>query len=63
VPPEGLYHPVLSYRYNKKLLFCLCRLCVHDRNISEECQHFTDAERALEGTWIIDEVRLVVEKG
>jgi len=32
-------------------LFCLCR-----------CSHETDAERALTGTWVMDEVRLAVEK-
>jgi len=28
VPPKDLYHPVLPFRHNKKLLFCLCRSCV-----------------------------------
>jgi len=28
-----------------------------------ECQHFGDAERCLNGTWVIDEVRLAVNKG
>jgi hypothetical protein len=28
VPPKRLYHPVLPFRYNKKLLFCLCGTCV-----------------------------------
>lgn len=27
-----------------------------------ECWHFTDAENALENTWVIDEVRFVVDK-
>jgi len=27
-----------------------------------ECQYFPDAERAISGTWVIDEVRLAVEK-
>ena len=62
VPPKSLYHQVVPYRFNKKLLFCLFRLCVHDQNISEECQHFTKSKRALEGTWVIDEIRLAVEK-
>jgi hypothetical protein len=47
VPPKGLYHPVLPYRWNMKLLFCLCRACVHDQNTSEQCHHVADAERAL----------------
>jgi len=63
VPPPNLYHPVLPYRYDKKLLFCLCRTCVQEHNATSECQHRSDAERYLEGTWVIDEVRLAVDKG
>ena len=62
VPPKNLYHPVRPYRYNKKLLFCLCRSCVHEQNMSGECRHFADAERVLEGTWVTDELRLAVNK-
>jgi len=29
----------------------------------EPCQHFIDAERALTGAWVLDEVRLSVRKG
>jgi hypothetical protein len=63
VPPKSLYHPVLPFRYNKKLLFCLCRSCAVDHNTTEDCQHFSDDERALTGTWVIDAIRLAVEKG
>ena len=28
----------------------------------EECRHHADAERAIEGTWVIDELRLDLEK-
>jgi len=63
VPPKRLFHPFIPYRYNKKLLFCLCRSCVHEQNMREECHHHADAERALEGTWVIDELRLALEKG
>jgi len=63
VPPKKLYHPVLPYRYDKKLLFCLCRTCVQEHNVRSECQHHSDVERFLEGTWVIDEVRLAVDKG
>jgi hypothetical protein len=63
VPPKNLYHPVLPFRCNKKLLFCLCRTCVLEQNTKDECRHYTDAERALTGTWVIDDVRLAVEKG
>jgi hypothetical protein len=53
LPPKDLYHPVLPFRHNQKLLFCLCRSCVFDHNTTNE----RDAERCLDGTWIIDEVR------
>ena len=41
VPPKDLYHPVLPYRWDKKLLFCLCRTCVHEHR---ECRHLSDVE-------------------
>jgi len=28
VPPQELYHPVLPYKFNKKIILCLCRSCV-----------------------------------
>ena len=63
VPPKNLYHPVLTYRCNKKLLFCLCRTCTHEQNMRGDCRHFTDAGRALSGTKIIPEIKAVVAKG
>jgi len=62
VPPQNFYHPVLQYKYDNKLLFCLCRTCVHEHNAKSECRHLSDDERCLEGTWVIDEVRLAVAK-
>ena len=44
VPPKDLYHPVLPYRCDKKLLFCLCRTCVLEHNAKSECRHLGDAE-------------------
>jgi len=63
VPPGNLYHPVLPHRSRNELLFCLCRSCVYEQNISGECKHLRDDERALSGTWVLDEVQLAVEKG
>jgi hypothetical protein len=63
VPPKDPYHPFVPFRHNKKLLFSLCRSCVLEHNTTGECQHFNDAERCLEGTWVIDEVRFAVNKG
>jgi len=63
LPPRKFYHPVLPYRSNNKLLFCLCRSCVHVRNISGDCKLLRENERALAGSWVLYEVRLAVEKG
>jgi len=63
VPPKDLYHPVLPYRCDKNLLFCLCRTCVPEHNAKSECRHLSDVERCLEATWVIGEVRLAVAKG
>ena len=37
VPPKDLYHPALLHRWDKKLLFCLCRTCVHEHIAKSEC--------------------------
>jgi G:T-mismatch repair DNA endonuclease (very short patch repair protein) len=59
LPPKNLYHPVLPYRCNGRLLFCLCRTCA-EAGSQEQCSHVTDLERALTATWVADEVRLAV---
>jgi len=56
VPPTDLYHPVLPFRCNKNLLFCLCRTCAFEQNMRGPCQHLSDTERAISGTWVLDEV-------
>jgi hypothetical protein len=33
-----------------------------EQNFEDECSHETVADRALTGTWVIDEVRLAVQK-
>ena len=43
-------------------MFCLCRTCVQTSSTGE-CTHTEDEDRALTGTWVMDEVRLAVEKG
>ena len=63
LPPTRLYHPVLPYRCNNKLLFCQCRSCALEQNFENDCSHETDAEWALTGTWAMDEVRMAVKKG
>ena len=62
VPPQKLYHPVLPYRFNNKLMFCLCRTCVQICSTGERT-HTEDSERALSCIWVMDEVRLAAENG
>jgi len=62
LPPTRIYNPVLPYRCNNELLFCLCRLCAAEQNFENECPHSTNAEKALTGTRIMDEFRLAVQK-
>jgi len=58
-----LYHPVLPFRCNKKLLFCLCRTYAFEQNMRGPCRHLSAAERAISGTWVLGEVRMAVSKG
>ncbi|KAJ8962385.1 hypothetical protein NQ318_018369 [Aromia moschata] len=46
---------------NNKLMFVLCRTCGETMN-QEECTH-TDEQRALTGTWVIDEVNKALTLG
>ncbi|XP_023017938.1 uncharacterized protein [Leptinotarsa decemlineata] len=60
LPPQNLFHPVLPMKMNDKLMFVLCQTC--GETLSDECQHNT-AERALTGTWVLDEVKKAREMG
>ena len=68
LPPAGLFHPVLPFRYGEKLTFALCGKCVEEEQKkpllqrTHYCQH-TDAERMLRGTWCTPEIEKAVEKG
>jgi hypothetical protein len=54
---------VLPQKMNNKLMFVLCKTCGQEiNNDNEECNH-AENERALEGTWVIDEVMKALEKG
>jgi hypothetical protein len=63
VPPRDLYIPVLPMHAGptKKLLFSLCRSCAESFE-EGKCEH-SDEERAIQGTWFSEEVKLAVEKG
>ena len=68
LPPHELYHPVLPYRHDSKLLFPLCARCVEEEmakpllDRSYHCPH-TDEECALTGTWCSPELEKAVELG
>ena len=61
LPPRDLYHPVLPFKCNGKLMFSLCRTCT--LNLQQEpCTH-SDEERAFVGTWVSLEIDKAIEKG
>ena len=61
LPPRGLFHPVLPYRTENKLMFPLCKTCADTLN-QNSCTH-TDEERAILGTWCHVELMKAIEKG
>ena len=61
LPPRGLYHPVLPFKCNGKLMFSLCRTCTQSLQ-QEPCTH-SDDERAFVGTWVSLEIDKAIEKG
>ncbi len=61
LPPRGLFHPVLPYRTQGKLMFPLCKLCTDTCN-QNPCTH-EDNERAIRGTWCSVELEKALEKG
>ena len=68
LPPRHLYHPVLPYHHDGKLLFPLCAACVKEEMAnrplerSAECIH-TDEQRVLTGTWCSPELDKAVDLG
>ena len=60
LPPKHLYHPVLPYHCNGKMLFPLCRTCAED--CLSSCNH-TDEERGLVGTWVSVELFQAMNDG
>ena len=57
IPTETLYHPILPFRCNNKLMFFHCRTCVLTSSSSSSRE-----DRGLTVTWVVYEVRLAVEK-
>ena len=68
LPPYDLYHPVLPYRCQGKLVFPLCPTCAETQikcSLNERtqfCSH-DDHERALTGTWCTPELMEAKNKG
>jgi len=60
IPPQKLYLPDLPYRCNNNLMTCLCRTCVQTCSTGE-CKDTEDEDRALTGTWVMEELQLAVE--
>ena len=61
LPPTFLFHPVLPYRANGKLMFPLCKTCVENLQQSP-CEH-NEKERMLSGTWCSIEIDKALELG
>jgi hypothetical protein len=61
LPPRGLFHPVLPYRTQGKLMFPLCKTCADTCN-QTPCTH-SERERAIQGTWCSVELEKALEKG
>jgi len=59
--PTKLYHPVLPYKMNSKLIFPLCTACADTMN-QGSCTH-NDEEGCIVGTWVVDEFRKAIEMG
>ena len=68
LPPRELYHPVLPYRHDSKLLFPLCATCVKEEmdkpllDRSYHCPHI-DEQRTLTSTWFSPELDKAVDLG
>jgi len=60
---EGPVSSRVAFQVYKKLLFCLCRTCAFEQNMRGPYQHFSDTERAISGTWVLEEVRMALSKG
>ena len=62
-PPRGLFHPVLPYRSQGRLMFPLCRTCCEEGLSDAWCCCHEEEERALEGTWCTPELKKAEELG
>ena len=63
LPPKRLYLPVVRYRCNNKICFAYAGRAQSNAIFSGECLHESTAQRSLTSTWVVDEVRLNIQKG
>ena len=61
LPPRDLYHPVLPFKCNKKLMFALCHACAS--TMQQTPCHHTEDERTLHGVWVSLELNKAIKKG
>jgi hypothetical protein len=61
LPPRKLYHLVLPYKSNSRLMFPLCCKCADSMN-QGDCKH-SDEDWCIVGTWVTDELLKAVELG
>lgn len=62
LPPQNLLIPILPVRIENRLCFGLCNMCMEKLNTVHSCEH-SDDERALIGTWVLNEVHLALQNG
>ena len=68
LPPTDLFHSVLPFRYENKLMSPLCCACVKEntsKHLMEKtaaCEH-TDEQRSLTGKWCTPELEEAVRRG
>ena len=63
LPPKRRYHPDLPLHCNSKLLYRLCRTRAFECKFSGECAHESTGQSSLTSMWVLDEVRLIIQKG
>ncbi|XP_032236055.2 uncharacterized protein LOC5510896 [Nematostella vectensis] len=61
LPPRSLFHPVLPYRAQGKLMFPLCRTCAE--TLQQSPSNHSNAERMLSGTWCSIELEKACQLG
>jgi len=60
---HGLVPSRVAISLEQEATFLLVWKMCRGQNMRGQCQHFSDAERAISGTWVLDELRLAITKG